>query len=124
MSSEWDEFSEAIKTPKTNPNADQVTNFQTPEHSQKLVETITPLQQVPETHDREIIPDYPTENIVLQVEEIPSLDIFYSPSHKAVVKRRNMRRIDETVSDLRNESVDILWKDPLADPTKNLTKLS
>lgn len=84
------------------------------------METFTPLQQVPETHDREIILAYPTEQIVLQVEEIPSLDIFYSPSHKAVVKRR----IDETVSDLTNESVEVLWKDPLVDPTKHLTKPS
>ena len=32
--------------------------------------------------------------------------------------------MDDTVSSLTNESVDILWKDPLADPTKHLTKLS
>lgn len=52
------------------------------------------------------------------------LDIFYSPSHKVVVKRNKRRRIDETFSNLINESVDILWKDPLADPTKHLTKFS
>lgn len=67
MNSEWDEFSEAIKTLKTNPNTDQATSFQTPEHSQKLVEIVAPLQQVLETHDREIILAYPIEPIVLQV---------------------------------------------------------
>ena len=55
FSSEWEEFSEAIKTPKAN-----VSSFQTPEHSQKIVETVNPLQKVPENHDREIIPAYPT----------------------------------------------------------------
>ena len=61
---------------------------------------------------------------MLQIEEIPSLNIFYSPSHKVVVKRSKRRRIDDTVSDLTNESIDVLWKDPLADPTEHLTKLS
>ena len=102
MSSEWDEFSEAIKTPKDNPNVDKVISFQTPEHSQKIVETVNPLQQFPETHDREIIPAYPTKLIVLQIEEIPSLEIFYSPSHKVAVKRNRRIRIDETVSNLTN----------------------
>lgn len=35
-----------------------------------------------------------------------------------------MRRIDDSVSNLTNESVDVLWKDPLVDPTEHLTKLS
>ena len=88
------------------------------------METVTPLQQVPETHDREIIPAHPTEQIVLQIEEIPSLDVFYSPNHKVVVKRIKRRGMDDTVSKLTNESVDVLWKDPLADHTENLTKLA
>ena len=88
------------------------------------METVHPLWQVPETYDREIIPAYPTEQIVLQVEEIPSLDVFYRPSHKFVINRRKRRRIDDTVINLTNESIDVLWKDPLVDPTKNLTKLS
>ena len=58
LNSELDDFSKAIKTHKTNPNTNQDVSFQTPEHSQNLVEIVTPLQQVPKTHDREIILAY------------------------------------------------------------------
>lgn len=34
----------------------------------------------------EIIPKSPSDQIILQVEEIPPLDVFYSPKHRAVVK--------------------------------------
>ena len=88
------------------------------------METVNPLQQVLETHDWEIIPAYTIEMIVVQVEEIPSLEIFYSPSYKDVVKRNKRRRTDETVSNLTDELVDVLWKDSLDDPTEHLTKLS
>ena len=88
------------------------------------METVNPLQQVPETHDREIIPAYPTEQIVLQVEGIPSLYIFYSPSYKVVVKRNKRRRTNETITNLIDESIDVLWKDSLDDPIEHLTKLS
>ena len=70
-----------------------------------------PLQHVPEDQDQEIIPAYPTQEIILKIEELPPLDFFYSPSHKVVVKRR---RIDESVTALDNESVDVVWKDSLA----------
>lgn len=33
LMNEWEEFSEAIKTPKENPNTDQASSFQTPEPS-------------------------------------------------------------------------------------------
>ena len=121
---EWKEFSEAIKTPKENPYTNQETSFKTPEHSQKIVETVNPLQRVPAMHDKKIISAYPTHQIVLQIEYIPSLDIFYSPSYKVVVKRNKRRRIDETTSKPIDESVDVLWKDSLDDPTEHLTKLS
>ena len=75
-------------------------------------------------HDWEIISAYPKKEIVLQVEEIPSLEIFYSPSYKVVVRRNKRRRTDEIVSNLTYESVDVLWKDSLYDPIKHLTKLS
>ena len=75
-------------------------------------------------HDKEIISAYPTDQIVLQIEDIPSLDIFYSPSYKVVVKRNKRRRIDETNPKSTDESIDVLWKDSSDDPTKHLTKLS
>ena len=82
------------------------------------METAIPLQHVLEVHDQEIILAYPIEQIVLNMEEIPSLDVFYSPSHKIVVKRRKRRRIDGSISNLMDESVDVLWKYPLANPTE------
>ena len=75
-------------------------------------------------HDREIISAYHTNQIVLQIEDIPSLDIFYSPSYKAIVKRNRRRRIDETTSKPTDESFDVLWQDSSDDPTEHLTKLS
>lgn len=52
LTNEWEEFSEAIKTPKENPNADQTSKFKTPEPSQKIVETVNPLQRVPTIHEK------------------------------------------------------------------------
>ena len=69
---------------------------------------VNPLQRVPAMHDKEIIPAYPIDHIVLQIEDIPSLDIFYSPSYKVVVKRNKRRIINETTSKPTDESVDVL----------------
>ena len=75
-------------------------------------------------HDKEIILAYPTDHIVLQIEDIPSLDIFYSPSYKVVVKRNKRRNIDETTPKPKDESVDVLWKDSSDNLTEHLTELS
>ena len=45
----------------------------------------------PISKDVEIIPKDPSEQIILQVEDIPPLDVFYSPRHKAVVKRQRKK---------------------------------
>ena len=37
----------------------------------------------------EIIPEHLSEEIVLRVEDIPPLDIFYSPKHRVVVRKKN-----------------------------------
>ena len=60
----------------------------------------------------------------MKIEEIPPLDVFYNPNNKSVVKIRKRRRIDESVTSLDNESVDVVWKDSFSNPTKHLTKLS
>ena len=75
-------------------------------------------------HDKEIILAYSTYQIVLQIEDIPSLDIFYSPSYKVIVKRNKRWRIDETTSKPIDESGYVLWIDSFDDPTEHLTKLS
>jgi len=62
----------------------------------------------------------------LRIDGIPPLDIFYSPTHKVVVKRqRKKRKLDTmTIMNLENEPMDVVWKDTPVDPLENLTKLS
>ena len=58
-----------------------------------------PKEKEIEDQDVEIIPEHPTNEIILKVEEIPPLDIFYNPKHKYVVrKQRKRRRIDQDPS--------------------------
>ncbi len=62
--------------------------------------------------------------IVLKIEEIPPLDVFYSLQHKAVVKiQRKKRKIDIVLSP-EAKPLDVLWQDPTTDPSENLTRLS
>ena len=49
---EWEQFSQAIKTPKEKVNTDQAASFQTLETSQKIVETVKPLQRIPATQSK------------------------------------------------------------------------
>ena len=72
----------------------------------------------------EVICKYPSSEITLNIEEIPPLDIFYSPQHKAVVRRQKKKRKLENTLSQDAEQLDVLWKDPTSNPTKNLTKLS
>ena len=52
---------------------------------------------LPISQDVEIIPKDQLDEIVLHIEEIPTLDVFYSPKHRAIVKRqRKKRRIDQS----------------------------
>ena len=54
--------------------------------------------------------------------DIPPLDVFYSPLHKAVViKQRKRRRIE---TPLGNEVMEVVWKDTPSNPIENLTRLS
>ena len=41
--------------------------------------------------DVEMIPENPSDEIVLHVEEIPPFDVFYSPKHRAVIKRQRKK---------------------------------
>ena len=82
-------FFQGTRNTTTNPNVDESTSFQTPEHSQNLVETTILLQKVPKVLDQEIIQPYPTKHIVLNIEEIPSLDVCYETSSKNRRKERS-----------------------------------
>lgn len=50
--------------------------------------------------------------------------MFYSPQHKAVVRRQRKKRKIENVLSHDSEQLDVVWQDPTTDPTKNITKLS
>ena len=63
--------------------------------AQQLVLQNNPQVEILKDQDMEIIPENPTEEIVLKVEEIPPLDIFYSPKHRAVVRKQRKRRTDQ-----------------------------
>ena len=72
----------------------------------------------------EHIPITPSSEIMLKIEEIPPLDVFYSPQHKAVVRRQSKKIKLENVLSHDAEQLDVLWQDPTTDPTENITKLS
>ena len=87
--------------------------------TQEMVSTI--VSSVTKTEHSHIAP--PSE-LLLSVEEIPPLDVFYSPQHKVVVRRqRKKRKLENTLSQ-DAEHLDVLWKDPNNNLTENLTKLS
>ena len=63
-------------------------NIETPVQTTKFLSTgisgtITETEQIPVT---------PSSKIVLNVEDIPPLDVFYSPKYKAVVKKQRKKR--------------------------------
>ena len=74
----------------------------------------------------EIIPEHPTGEIMLKVEEILPLDIFYSPKHRVVVKKqRKRRRTDQdALSTSQVEFMNIVWKNVEVNLSEDLTKLS
>ena len=73
-----------VKDAETSKEADaqETTSKQVPGETNSL----------PSSKEVEIIPKDPSDQVILQIEEIPPLDVFYSPRHKAVVKRQRKRR--------------------------------
>lgn len=61
----------------------------------------------------------------MQIEEIPPLDVFYSPKHKAVVKRQRKRRRTDQPSLFPEQTMmgNVVWKEEF-EPSNDLTKLS
>ncbi len=59
------------------------------------------------------------------MEDIPPLDVFYSPKYRAIVKRqRKRRRIDQpSPFPEQTETTNVVWKEEF-DPSDDLTKLS
>lgn len=82
------------------------------------------IEGVVKTLEMEHIPVAPSSEIILKIEEIPHLDMFYSPQHKAIVRRQWKKRKINNVLSLEVEPLDVLWQDPTTDPSENLTRLS
>ena len=80
---------------------------------------------LPSFNETEIIPKDPSDQIILQIEEIPPLDVFYSPKHRAIVRRQRKRRRTDQPSLFPEQTVtgNVLWKEEV-DPSNDLTKLS
>ena len=95
-------------------------NTQTPVQTTKVLSTGIS-GNVTET---EHIPITPSSEILLNIEDIPPLDVFYSPQYKAVVRKQRKKRNLESAISTNAEQLDVLWKYPTTDPTENLTKLS
>lgn len=82
------EIASQQQNPPSNPSTMQKTL------SNLIVSEKTPLKTQPNV---EIIPTNHTFEIFLNIKEIPPMDIFYIPIHKATVKRgRKKRKLDET----------------------------
>ena len=55
--------------------------------AQQIGQQNTPKVDDPKDQDVEIIPENPTDEIMLNIEEIAPLDIFHSPKHRAVMRK-------------------------------------
>lgn len=79
LDKEWETFNEIInlegQIPKTPVSSTQV--------AKEVVSSI-----VSHVTEKEHVPVASSSEFLLNVEEIPPLDVFYSPQHKAVVRRK------------------------------------
>ena len=120
---EWKQFDSIISNLECSKEAETSKVADTQETTSKQVPSGT--SGLPSSKEVEIIPKYPSDQIILQVEEIPPLDLFYSPRHKAVVKWQQKRRRTDQPSLFPEQTVtgNVVWKEEF-DPSNDLTKLS
>lgn len=120
---EWQQFDSIISNLESSKEANTSKSADTQDTTSKEVPSGT--NGLPHTTDIEIIPKDPSDQIILQVEDIPPLDVFYSPKHRAVVKRqRKRRRIDQpSLFPEQTVTTNVVWKEEF-DPSDDLTKLS
>jgi len=115
LDKEWETFNDLINI--------EGQSTKTPESNVQTVDDVVTgaISNVPKM---EHIPITPSSELMLKIEEIPPLDVFYSPQHKAMVRRKRKKRKLESVLSHDAEQLDILWQDRTTNPTENLTKLS
>jgi len=123
LQKEWQHFSTIIGGGKDSQNTEtpKSSGIQKEGSSQALSTTTGP----PKVMNVEIIPKGPSDQITLLVEDIPPLNVFYSPKHKAVVKRsRKRQRIDQpSLFPEQSLTGNVVWREKL-DPSDDLAKLS
>jgi len=120
---EWKQFDSIISGLECSKDTDtsMLTDTQDITPPQVLSGTSCP----PISREVEVIPKNPSDQIILQVEDIPPLDVFYSPRHKALVERQRKRRRTDQTSLFPEQTItgNIVWKEEF-DPSDDLTKLS
>ena len=121
---EWQQFDSIISNLERSREVDTSKAVDTQDTTSKEVPS-KGTSGLPPTTDLEIIPKDPSDQIILQVEDIPPLDVFYSPKHRAVVKRQQKRRRIDQPSRFPEQTVtaNVVWKEEF-DPSDDLTKLS
>jgi len=82
---EWQQFDSII----SNIGSPKETEFSKAASTQETMSTPVSIEAsgLPSGKKIEIIPKDPSDQVILQIEEIPPLDVFYSPKHRAIVKR-------------------------------------
>ena len=120
---EWQQFDSIINNPEGSKEAQAARVADMQENVLKQIPGET--SGLPSSKGKEIIPKDPSDQVILQIEEIPPLDVFYSPKHKAVVKRQRKRKRTDQPSLFPELTVtgNVIWKEEF-DPSEDLTKLS
>lgn len=115
LEKEWDNFNELINTKEH--SAKSLTNLR-----EIAIEMI--VKGAINTQEAEYIHVSPSSEIVLKIEDIPLMDLFYSPQHKFIIRRQRKKRKIDVMLSLENEPLDVLWKNPSTNPLENLNRLS
>ena len=102
---EWKQFDSIISGLECSKNTETSKAADTQETTSKQIPSGT--SGLPSSKEVEIIPKDPSDQIVLQIEEIPPLDVFYSPRHKAVVKRQRISPTREDKGSSTNSRIQI-----------------
>lgn len=93
MDKVWKQFSKIVNT--TSQEAQTINPIEilkNVEVTKNILLTIGSSNKAVHTDDLEFILVDPTFEVVLNIEEIPPLDVFYIPKHKVVMTRKNKRK--------------------------------
>ena len=101
LDKEWKTFNDLINIEGQNAQT-PVSNVQT---TKDIVTGVTT-----NVSEMEHIPITPSSELMLKIEEIPPLDVFYSPQHKEVVRRQRKKRKLENVLSHDAKQLDVLCK--------------